>query len=273
MDEQETANDDEKKLRSEKFGNALRRLMEKAGWGPSELANATGINRTLVSRHLNGRVFPNLRTRRDYSEALKMKFLDFEEFWREFNIVLTPGGPGIPVLNRSPAGEVVDYHECYDHSGIGHSYIPYGSVTDPLAFCVIITGDSMSGELEDGDEAIFVPIRQDGRTMTGGEPVTDGEIVHVRFAEASKKPGCTVALVYRLADGRIELRKNNTRKYRSIICSTPDIAQMSVLVQFRRNRRKNETVHADGYEPTTSPTNTPRPNTGEESQVPANWSE
>lgn len=263
-----------KTTQSTKFGNALRRLMERQGWDVNKLADATGINRSLVSRHLNGWVFPHLRTRRDYSEALKMSIMDFEQFWREFTIHLTQGGPGIPVINRTPAGEVVDYHECSEKdSGGGHYYIDRSGISDPNAFAVVVTGDSMTGELEDGDEAIFSPLRLDGKPISGGKALEDDEIVHVRFTPEFNGSCCTIAYYRKLVDGSVLLQKKNTRKYKAIVCKTTDIARLSVLVQRRTNPRGRGLTQMEGHleASATKEGLTPRPDRGEESQIPENW--
>lgn len=233
--------------KSQKFGNALRMMMEMAGLDVNGLGEKTGLDRTLVSRHLNGHIFPHLRTRKEYATALKIPFSTFEEKWRVFGVQPIHGGPGIPVINKSPAGEIIDYHEANEGgTGIGRFYIERGGITDPLAFAAIITGDSMTGELEEGDEAIFAPLRMDGTPISGGGPsLHDGEIVHARFTSESKN-GCTVAYFYKLGDGRIELRKKNPR-CRGTICGPEELSQISVLMEFRRKPAGRQLRQHAGY--------------------------
>lgn len=200
-----------------------------------------------MSRHINGTVFPEYSTRKDYATAFGMSIDEFEFGWRGGRpIPTTPGGFGIPVINRAPAGNVIDYEECGVDTGQGRVYIDRDNIADPNAFAVIVTGDSMVGLLNDGDYAIFIPVNPDGKTQNGRSAVEDGEAVFVRFSENGPVSGCTIALFYRLGDGRIELKKKN-EKYSPRYTKPELIANLSVLVQSRRNHRKGMVVERAGY--------------------------
>ena len=106
--------------------------------------------------------------------------------------------------NRAPAGQIVDYEEYGVDSGQGYEYVDFGSVTDPLAFCVIIVGHSMQPTLNDGDQLVLSPVDP----YKADERLVDGRIVFVRFTR-EHDGGCTVARFFDDGDGRVRLHKDN----------------------------------------------------------------
>ena len=218
------------------FGHAIQRLREqKLHLTQGEFGKLIGADAPRVSKiEKKSSASISQKTYRKLAAAFGMTVEELDAEWRATRIVRTIGGPGIPVINRTPAGNVVDYHELGVDSGQGRFYIDRGGIADQSAFAAIITGDSMADLLQEGDYAIFVPLRQDGRTATSRIPIKDGHVVHVRFSAEHKGDGCTVAMVYRLSDGRIELRKYN-RKYAPMVVRTQEIQSMAAMVQSRRN--------------------------------------
>jgi SOS-response transcriptional repressor LexA len=131
------------------------------------------------------------------------------------------------VINRAPAGQILDYEEWGVDSGQGYEYVDFGTVTDPLAFCVIVVGQSMQPALTDGDQLILSPIdpyKPDDR-------LADGKIVFVRFT-VENSGGCTLARFYQEQAGRIRLHKDNPA-YAPIHCQREHIQGIAIAIERR----------------------------------------
>jgi len=230
------------------FGKKIRELRDERHLSIDELAKRSGISRSTIwnveqsaSFNMQGSTYKLLAL------AFGMTTAELDRAWRGGPAPRTEGGDGIPVINRAPAGAVVDYHEIGTDSGQGHFYLDRGVIMDPNAYAVIVTGDSMTGQLDDGDYAVFVPVDQDGRMHNGNHNVADGQTVFVRFSQERREGGCTIAMVYRLKDGRIELRKRNPR-YPPIIVSPEEIGQVGLLVESRKVWVKGLHLDKPAYE-------------------------
>jgi phage repressor protein C with HTH and peptisase S24 domain len=234
------------------FGETIRRLREERfHWSQAELAERIGSDRQHVSR-IEAKLLATIRqeTYRKLAEAFGMSVEQLDYEWRGTKLPQTQGAPGlIPVINRAPAGVVVNYDETGVDSGQGKFYIERGGVNDPNAFAVIVVGDSMEGELTEGDYAIFSPMRMDGALINMPHlKIEEGHTVFVRFSQDSRHEGCTLAMLYRLSDGRIELRKRNN-KYRPIVVRPEEIAGMSALNQVRQNKIPGGTPEFEAFDP------------------------
>ncbi len=146
---------------------------------------------------------------------------------------LTRGDPDrrIPVINQRPAGKIVDYHEAGLDSGVGFTYIGRGDLGGEDLFAVVITGDSMSPRLLEGDYVVFLPV-----LGNPGVKLADGDVVFVRFGP-DRGDGCTVAYYRLMPDGSICLEKHNPR-YRPMTCRPEDLVQLAVAIQ-RREKMKD----------------------------------
>ena len=209
------------------LASTIKRLREERGWTQGQLGERVGLDHTNVARRENGRTRIKPSERPVFAKAFGMSLLEFDEQWREWEVTRTQGGHGIPVINRAPAGMIVDYEEHGVDSGQGVEYVDWGAISDRLAFAVIVCGESMEPSLTDGDQLVLTPVdpyRGDGK-------LEDGKIVLARFT-AEHGGGCTLARFFAEEDGRILLQKDNPR-YKAIRCDREDIELVSVAIERR----------------------------------------
>jgi len=219
------------------FGDAIRRLRQAKYLTIRQMADISGLSTgTIVEAEKSAAPKGHQSTYRLLAQALGMTTAELDRQWRGRKIPSHPNLPGIPVINRAPAGKIVNYeeHSMSGDFGMGTAYLDRGSITDPNAFAVVIVGDSMVPQLQDGDRAIFVPVDPEGLTHNGGKKIPHGHTVFVRFAPDSNDGGCTVGMLSRLSDGRIEVRKLNAAKYGPKIFRTEQIQSIAALVEIRR---------------------------------------
>lgn len=188
------------------FAAAIQEIREERGMTQRELADLTGIDQSLLSRRFSGQVRIKLNELPIFAKALGVTVDEIRKRAAPTNIERSRG-PGIPVINRAPAGEIIDYEEFGVDSGQGYEYLDWDSVKDELAFAVVVIGDSMEPVLYDGDRAVFSPVLPNRRQPK----LDDGAIVFVRFGPMAPKTGCTIARFFREPDGRARLSKDNPR--------------------------------------------------------------
>ncbi len=209
------------------IGQTIRRLREERGWTQAQLGERVGIDGTNIARREAGQTRVKANERFLFAKAFDMAVVDFDEQWRNWTVERTRGGRGIPIINRAPAGEVIDYEEYGVDSGQGYEYVDRGDVDDELAFGVVVVGNSMEPRLREGDYLILSycdPYRVDDKLQPG-------KIVFVRFAE-DWQSGCTLARFFLEADGRVRLQKDNAA-YAPIICDRNAIQSMAVAIERR----------------------------------------
>lgn len=213
------------------IGQAIRRLREERGWTRSELGEKIGLNEENVARREKGMTKVEAAERFTFAKAFHLSIVEFDEAWRLFHATRTQGGRGIPLINKAPAGEAVDFEEFGIDSGQGYEYLDFGDIRDDQAFALEIVGDSMKPRLNEGDRVIFTycdPYR-------GNEKLTDGKIVFVRFGEHKSSPGCDACMVarfFRTDEGRILLRKDNPA-WEPLSVEREAIVQMAIAIERR----------------------------------------
>lgn len=215
-------------------GSVVRQLREQRGWTQAELGEKVGgLDPSVIGRKERGVLTIKPPERDRFAKAFGLSLREFDELWRAASIERTSGGPGIPVINRAPAGQVVDYEEYGVDSGQGMEYIDWGDVGDDLAFAVIAVGDSMAPAVAEGDYLVFSSM---GLPKPRAE-LKEGSVVFVRFGpESSVTPGgCLVARWFKLPDGSIRLNKDNPR-YQPLACRPEDIQQLAVCIERRTKR-------------------------------------
>jgi SOS-response transcriptional repressor LexA len=175
-----------------------------------------------------GAVFPPAVERRTWAMLLGFADLvDFDHQWRDgwARVTAAHRDGFVPIINKAPAGQPIDYEEYGIDSGVGFEYIPRSQgMEGELLFAVIVIGDSMSPVFLEGDLVIFRPLRQD-------ESVPDGASVFVRFT-AARQHGCTFKSVWRRPDNRLDLRAENPR-YATLVVSGDEIERMALAVERR----------------------------------------
>ncbi len=229
------------------FGTKITELREAKGLTQVELADLAGVRPGTIVR-VEQMKSMNMQpgTYRRLAAALGMTPEELDREWRSQRREKSRGGPGIPVINRAPAGQIVDYDEMGPDSGTGRAYIDRGNIADPDAFAVVVTGDSMSPAYAEGDYLIFVPMQQDGTLANSPKiKILDGHTVFVRFLPDSRQEGCTIGLLYRLTDGRIEIRKVNQR-YAPILIR-PEHIVVFALRELRRPVIRGLSIEHSGY--------------------------
>jgi phage repressor protein C with HTH and peptisase S24 domain/DNA-binding XRE family transcriptional regulator len=209
------------------IGEAIKRLREERGWTQEQLGAKLGLDHTNIARRESGKTRVKPHERIGFAKAFGMSVLDFDERWRSFVVTPERRAPGIPIINRAPAGRALEYEEYGVDSSQGMQYVDRGDIRDERAFGVIVTGDSMRPRLEDGDYLILSPVdpyHDDGK-------LKDGKIVFVRFS-AEYGGGCTIARFFAEENGAIRLQKDNPA-HKAINCDREDIQLVAVAIERR----------------------------------------
>jgi SOS-response transcriptional repressor LexA len=209
------------------IGELIKRLREEHGWTQAQLGERVRLDGTNIARRESGRTQVKADERFTFAKAFGMSVVEFDEQWRRSEIERTRGAEGIPIINRAPAGQIVDYEEYGVDSGQGVEYVERGDVKDHLAFGVIVVGQSMEPKLREGDHVILSacdPYRDDGKLQPG-------KIVFVRFTQ-ERGGGCTLARIFVEDEGMIRLHKDNPA-YKPIYCRREEIQSIAVAVERR----------------------------------------
>ena len=210
------------------LGQTIKRLREEHGLTQAQLGQLVGLDGTGIARREVGKTRVRAGERVKFAKAFNMSLVQFDDQWRDWQVERTQGGPGIPIINRAPAGIVIDYEEYGVDSGQGFEYVDWGDIEDKLAFGVIVVGDSMEPALHDGEKVILSPID----AYRPSDLLQDGKIVFVRFSPEYNGGGCTLARFYAEEDGQIRLHKDNPA-YRPIVCSREAVQSAAVAVERR----------------------------------------
>lgn len=210
------------------LGAAIKRLREEHGWTQEELAVKVGLDRTSIARRENGKTRVKGNERPMFAQAFGMTLIQFDEQWRDWIVTRSRGAPGIPVINRAPAGQILDYEEYGIDSGQGYEYLDHGDIDDKLAFAVVVVGDSMEPVLIEGDYVVLSPLDP---YKPHNDRLKDGTIVFVRFTY-EHSGGCTIARFFDEGGGKIRFQKENPA-YVAINCIREDIQSMAIAVERR----------------------------------------
>jgi transcriptional regulator with XRE-family HTH domain len=218
-------------MASEALGEVVRRLRVDRGLTVRDMAEKLGMHFATFAAKERGDGKPfNFAERKAIAKALGMTMEAFESAWRGGSVKVTKG-PGIPVINRAPAGEAVDYEEYGTDSGQGYEYLdPLGVPDDDLAFAVVVVGDSMEPNLRAGDYAIFSPMN----VPRPRRQLTAGAVVFVRFSDDGTRRGCTIARWFPTDERRGRLVKDNPKYAPIDVELTPEsISRIAVCIQRR----------------------------------------
>lgn len=174
-------------------GNAIREIREEKGWSQSELGVKLGKTQDWISRRESGRTPVPLHEQRQFAAALEMSLEEFEKRWRAQKVHDRPAPTRIPVINRGPAGQVLPYDHDHFAEGEYHNALEYvdrsEKTQDPLAFALIIIGDSMEPTFFDGDTVVFSPVH---RVPKPTVKLAGGRVVFVRLNQEHGADGVSI---------------------------------------------------------------------------------
>lgn len=193
------------------IGAALREILSDTGKTQRALAEAMGVTQSSVSKMLHGEFPFDADRLKRVSRALGYSR---ERLEREIRSIIakrplslrvastsmqeTTAPRGVPLLAPVAAGSA--NHTAEIDAPRSTLPITTQAVGDENAFALEVVGDSMSPLLDEGDIVVCSPRAQ----------WSDGDPCFVEMRDRSD----TVKCVYRLGDGRVELRPLNARRHR-----------------------------------------------------------
>ena len=223
------------------LGSIVRQVRTTRGITLEALAKELGMDKSNLARKERGDIG---MSREEFRTATK--FLGVPEVfqqWEEANrgevmdLVKTSSRgagsvKGIPVINAAPAGRIENYEtDHYDEYETAWAYVERGDVKDPMAFAVVVVGDSMEPSLHDGDVLVCSPVMEFQE-----ERLTNGSVVFVRFSQ-EQRGGCLLARLSHEKGGKVKLSKDNPKyKAKTFPLDTDHIARIAVAVEKRSRR-------------------------------------
>ena len=206
------------------FGSKIRAMRAERGWSQEDLASRAHLHRNTIKKLERTIASPDELSEKNrlcLASAFEMTTEQFDAQYAPPRVMQQVGDPmgGIPIINRAPAGEPVDYEHMGLDNGIGYDYLPrMGSgVHDATAFAFVVVGDSMSPEFQSGDTVVCSPQAD----------IRDGDAVFVRFTSEHDE-ACTFKRVYDRGD-QVELVPDN-RRYQPRMVMKEHISRMSKAV-------------------------------------------
>lgn len=165
-----------------------------------ELAREIGVSQGTISNASTGIVPRKLEVLQKFADYFHVSIEELRGGTASARKVSPPGFREVPVINRAACGRWRDFSDL-DYPASHAERHELAPSTDPAAFYVIASGDSMIGaKIEEGDLLLVEPNKE----------VRDGQIVLARADH-----GCTVKKFFR-HDGYIELRPMN-ESHKSLI--------------------------------------------------------
>lgn len=196
---------------NQEIGAALREILSDTGKTQRAIADAMGVTQSSVSKMLRGEFPFDADRLKRVSRALGYSR---ERLERELRAIIakrplsmrvastsmqeTTAPRGVPLLAPVAAGSA--NHSAEIDAPRSTLPITTQAVGDEHAFALEVVGDSMSPLLDEGDIVVCSPRAQ----------WSDGDPCFVEMRDRSD----TVKCVYRLGDGRVELRPLNARRHR-----------------------------------------------------------
>jgi SOS-response transcriptional repressor LexA len=198
-------------LTNQEIGAALREILSDTGKTQRAIADAMGVTQSSVSKMLRGEFPFDADRLKRVSRALGYSRERLEQelraiiAWRPLSLRVasasmqeTTAPRGVPLIARVAAGSA--NHTAEIDAPRSTLPITTQAVGDADAFALEVVGDSMSPLFDEGDIVVCSPRAH----------WSDGDPCFVEMRERSD----TVKCVYRLGDGRVELRPLNPRRHR-----------------------------------------------------------
>ena len=193
------------------IGAALREILSDTGKTQRAIADAMGVTQSSVSKMLRGEFPFDADRLKRVSRALGYSR---ERLERELRAIIakrplsmrvastsmqeTTAPRGVPLLAPVAAGSA--NHSAEIDAPRSTLPITTQAVGDEHAFALEVVGDSMSPLFDEGDIVVCSPRAQ----------WSDGDPCFIEMRDRSD----TIKAVYRLGDGRVELRPLNARRHR-----------------------------------------------------------
>lgn len=210
-------------------GQLIARLLDEKSMTVKGLAKHLDIDPSNMSRKIRGETKITHAERVKIAAVFGLPLTDFDAQWQE---TARPGPHGIPVINRAPAGEVIDYNHQQGGEAEYHDawqYIDRGMIGAEDAFAVVVVGDSMEPTLRAGDLCVFLPVLE-GVKSRQPQP---RQIVFVRYNDDAPRQGCCLCRLSVMEDGKWLLTKDNPT-YPPMVADPAHVARLSILSEHRR---------------------------------------
>lgn len=211
------------------LGQFIARLLDEHGMTLVVLAEKLGIHPSNAGRKVKGETKITFAERKKIAAVFS---LSLEEFDAQWSATASNGHRGIPVINRSSLGEVIDHHHhrCAEpKDNDAWQYIDRGVIGAVDAFAIIVVGDSMEPSLRDGDLCVLLPVIK-GVRVRQPKP---RQIVFVRYTEDAPRQGCCLCRLSVMEDGKWLLTKDNPA-YPPMVTDPAHVARLSILSEHRR---------------------------------------
>ena len=212
-------------------GQLITRLLDEKDLTAKDLAGRIGVHPSSMTRKIRGEIGIPHKERAKIAEAFGLTLADFDAQWED---QIKTGPRGIPVINRAPAGEVLDYNHQQGGDTEFHDawqYIDRGLIGAEDAFAVVVVGDSMEPSVYEGDLCVFLPVIE-GRKDRQPRP---RQIVFVRFSDDGPHTGCCLCRLTVMQDGSWLLSKDNPN-YPPKLVQPGTVARLSALSERRTKR-------------------------------------
>jgi transcriptional regulator with XRE-family HTH domain len=210
----------------------VRRLREERGLTQAELAQRFKKTGQWVWSVETGRIKLKEPLRAKFAIAFGITLADFDRMWqRTKKPPRVKEDRGIPVINKTPAGEALNYQEYGVGSKHRHTYLSRDEETrSEEFFAVQVVGDSMLPRIREGDYAIMwsIPNNYPNKEL-------EGRVVFVHFPADDT---CQIARLYWLEDiddqlgQRVELRRDNPI-HKALQVWFSEIDRLALVVQLR----------------------------------------
>lgn len=212
-------------------GLRIREARERAGLTLRELADRLNMDYSALARKERGETKVRPTERDAIARAIGVDPISLESSATASSSSSSSGIPGIPVINRAPAGPTMNYESPhYDEYRTAWYYIDRGDITDDTAFAVEVVESSMEPTLKHGDVLVVLPVTEE---RTRDTLLKRGAIVLARLSDDTRSPGVTIARWQPGENGSIMLAKDNPASSPFII-EREAIVRLAVAVEVRR---------------------------------------
>lgn len=212
------------------LGEVIRAEREAKGWSIYDLGKKVGLQGASVSRKERGELVIRPNERPKFAEALGLTERDLLAKTRVNPTMVATPLRGVPVLNRAPAGMVMDFHleRILQQGENASEYLARDDNDDPNAFALIVVGESMRPTCCNLDYMIFSPMSVPKPRMQ----LRNGMIVAVWIEGPARPRGVTIGR-WSKAGESVTIIKDNP-DFPPITVAASDVQSVAVAVEIRR---------------------------------------